>query len=58
MGGQLFSSKEILLINGGSRVRAISIPLGIGRVGMFWVAMYLALELAVVAVAEICGKRQ
>ena len=51
-------SREILLISGGSRVEAVNNPLEIGRVRIFWVAMYSASELAVVAAAEICGGRQ
>ena len=58
MGGQSFLLREILLISGGDRVRAVQDLLGISGVGMFWVAMYLASELAVVAVARICGGRQ
>ena len=57
MGGQSSSSREILLISGGGGVGAVRVPLGIGRVGMFWAVMYLASELAVVAVAGICSER-
>jgi hypothetical protein len=45
-------------MSGGGRVGAVRVPLGISGVGMFWVAMYLASELSVVAVAGICGERQ
>jgi hypothetical protein len=57
MGSQSLLSKEILLISGGGGVRAVRGSLGIGRVGIFWAAMYLASELAVVAVAGICSER-
>jgi hypothetical protein len=58
MGDQSSSLREILLISSGGGVGAINDPLGIGRVRIFRVAMYLALELAVVAAARICGRRQ
>jgi hypothetical protein len=58
IGGQSFSSKEILLISGGGRVGAVRDPLGIGGVGIFWAAIYSASELSVVAAAGICGRRQ
>ena len=58
MGGQLVSLREILLMSGGGGVGAVRDPLGIGGVGMFWAAMYSASELAVVAVAGICGGRR
>ena len=58
MGGQSVSSREILLMSGGGGVGAVRDPLGIGGVGMFWAAMFSASELAVVAVAGICGGRQ
>jgi hypothetical protein len=57
MGDQSFSSKEILLISSGSGVRVVWDLLGIGRVGIFQAAMYLALEPAAVAVAGIYGGR-
>jgi hypothetical protein len=50
--------KEILSISGGGRVGAVKDLLGIGGVGMFQAAMYLASESSVVAVARICGGRQ
>jgi hypothetical protein len=58
MGGQSLSSIEILLMSGGSGVRAVRVPLGISGVGMFRAAMYSASELSVVAVAGICGGRR
>jgi hypothetical protein len=58
MDGQLFSSKEILLISGGGGVRFVRDPPGIGRVGMFQVAIYSASEFSVVAAAGICGGRR
>jgi hypothetical protein len=58
MGGQSFSSKEILLISGSGRVGAVRDLLGIGGVRMFWAAIYSASELSVVAVAGICGRRR
>jgi hypothetical protein len=58
MGGQLSSSREILLMSGGGGVGAVKDPLGIGGVRMFWAAMYSASELSVVAAAGICGGRR
>ena len=58
MGGQSSSSIEILLMSGGGGVGAVRDPLGIGGVGIFRAAMYSASELAVVAVAGICGGRR
>jgi hypothetical protein len=58
IGGHLFSLKEILLMSGGGGVGAVRDALGIGGVRIFQVVMYLALELFVVAVAGICGRRQ
>ena len=58
MGGQSVSSREILLMSGGGGVGAVRDLLGIGGVGMFWVAIYSASELSVVAVAGICGGRR
>jgi hypothetical protein len=58
MGGQLVSSREILLMSSGGRVRTVRDLLGIGRVGIFQMVIYSASKLSVVAVAGICGRRQ